>query len=283
MRAVFFDLDNTLYDWVRYFARAFTVMAAEVSRHSGLPHDVVMAEAKDVFRLHGTVEYGFWIQELPSLQALHPGVRGHDLARQYWPSIEAFKKVRRELLHPYPGVDEGLSTIRRSGIRTIALTDATHWHANHRLHALGLTQQFDWLVARPDVAVPHHTDLEKVSGGQLPPRPPAPFHGLRTNLRKPDPNILRDTCAAMGVDVSETAVVGDNLVKDIAMAQAAGAVDVWAAYGVPSVEDLDVVVGVSNWSPEQIRSEADPAQEPTVVPSHTARSFDDVTTLVTGS
>lgn len=282
MRVVFFDLDNTLYDWVHYFAHAMTAMTAEISRTSGLPQSVITSEAQEVFRRHGTVEYGFWVQELPSLQALHPGVSGHNLARMYWPAIERFKEARRQLLRPYPGVEEGLGAIRGAGIKTVALTDATHWHANHRLHALGLTSQFDWLVARPDVAIPTHTDLDRVSGEAPTPRSPAAFHGMQAGLRKPDPNILWDSCASMGIDVASASVVGDSLRKDIAMAQAAGAWDIWAAYGIPSPEDLEVVVRVSDWSPSEIGSVTRGQPEPVVSPRYTADSFDDVVAILTG-
>lgn len=283
MRVVFFDLDNTLYDWVHYFAHAMTAMSEEVSRTSGLPRSVIISEAQQVFRRHGTVEYGFWVQELPSLQALHPGVSGHDLARLYWPAIERFKETRRQFLRPYRGVEDGLSAVREAGIKTVALTDATHWHANHRLHALGLTSRFDWLVARPDVAIPTHTDLVLVSGGAPAPRSPAAFHGLQAGLRKPDPNILWDACEAMRVDIESAAVVGDSIQKDIAMAQAAGAWDIWAAYGVPAPEDLEVVVSVSDWSPSEIGSVTRGQPEPAVHPRYTADSFDEVVAILTGT
>jgi FMN phosphatase YigB (HAD superfamily) len=83
---------------------------------------------------------------------------------------------------------------------------------------------------------------------------------------KPNPRILRDIIKNVGANGAETVYVGDSLMKDIAMAKAAGVTDVWAKYGVaqnrPAYELLRKVTHLVTWSPasverEKILTEAD--------------------------
>lgn len=258
-RAIFLDLDNTLYDWVSYFAASFRATTEILSLTSGIEAGLIVAEARAVFARHRTVEYGFWIQELPSLRRLNPGRSGHEIARRYWPAVEAFKTTRRRLLKPYPGVREGLSEIRSAGIEIVALTDATHWHAEHRIDALGLSEAIDSLIARPDIPVPEHTDFTHVSRGSAPPNGPPRFIGLAPDLRKPDPRVIWQACGAMGIVPTEVIVVGDNLLRDIVMAKEAGAPEVWAEYGTRHTErDLQTLITVSDWPEEAVAAARHP-------------------------
>ena len=64
-------------------------------------------EFKAVFAAHGTVEYSFALQELPSVKALHPGDSSAELVERYRAVIDVFQHRRRAFLRPYPGVREG--------------------------------------------------------------------------------------------------------------------------------------------------------------------------------
>lgn len=281
-KAVLLDLDNTLYDWSAYFSRSFRATAFHLSQLADLSFDTIVHEASDVFRRHKTVEYGFWIQELPSLVHRHPEMRGHELARLYWPAVETFKSIRREMLVPYPGVVEGLATLRAYGCTVVAVTDAMHWHSEHRLAAIGLTDFVDWLVARPDYELPSHTDFDEVSSGSDLPIGPERFVGLPDGIRKPDPEVVRYIARSLRTNIKATVVVGDSLPKDIAMAQAAGAPDVWAAYGTAvAAEDMDLLSSISDWSAADVEVARNPAQmRAELQPSHVAWNFHEVVSIV---
>src|SRR3712207_673559 len=94
------DIDNTLFDWVEIWYRPFNAMYTRLVEDSGLPEDVLSAEIRAVHQLHGTSEYRFLIEELPSLQAKHPG---EDLVQVYGGAIEAYRAAREEVVRLYPG------------------------------------------------------------------------------------------------------------------------------------------------------------------------------------
>src|SRR5690242_5459282 len=90
-KALFLDLDNTLYDWVAYFAPALRGMCQTLSEMSGLPLAILFDELKQVFKRHGTVEYSFAIQEIPSLVALHPDESPAQIVARYRAAIDVFQ------------------------------------------------------------------------------------------------------------------------------------------------------------------------------------------------
>jgi FMN phosphatase YigB (HAD superfamily) len=53
VRLVITDVDNTLYDWVTYFASAFSAMLEELAKTLSLPRGKLLAEYKAVHRYHG--------------------------------------------------------------------------------------------------------------------------------------------------------------------------------------------------------------------------------------
>lgn len=277
-RVVFVDLDNTLYDWVRFFAPALRGMCRVLSSMANLPLGEIYEELKGIFRTHGTVEYSFAVQELPSLQALHPGLSGPDIANIYRPAIDVFQHRRRMYLHPYPGVEEGLFALRRAGSEVYGVTDSRRWQALNRLRQLRLEGYFDGLFCVEDHAQPSIRDIDLIRT-----RPSEHYMSaikrvvtLPWGLRKPDPALLHYAIAMVGGHGAHFIYIGDSLVKDIQMAQRAGVYDVWARYGTRvSALDFGTIVRVTDWSQRAVREALH--QTPLrlrVAPSSVADSFD---------
>ena len=63
------DIDNTLFDWVSYYVHAFSALLSRVASITSVPEAQLAEEAKQVFSTHGSIEYPFLIQELPSVVA----------------------------------------------------------------------------------------------------------------------------------------------------------------------------------------------------------------------
>jgi FMN phosphatase YigB (HAD superfamily) len=99
------DLDNTLFDWVETWFRSFTALVDRLVIDSGVEREQLLDEIRDVHQRHGTSEYAFLIEELPSLKVLHPD---DDLARLYDGAIHDFRKARKASLKLFPGVMETL-------------------------------------------------------------------------------------------------------------------------------------------------------------------------------
>lgn len=282
-RIVIFDLDNTLYDWLRYFAPAFRGLCASLAEQSGVPRRELEAEFRTIFDAHGSVEYSFAVQKLPSLLRLHPELHGAELVNRYWSAIELFQHRRRAQLRLYPGVEKGLASLGASRIQRVALTDGHAHHAQMRVRQLGLDRGLlDYVIARPNH--PNDGDLSQIRRYEED-RYRANVVPLPTpdGLRKPNPELLLWVLDMFKASPAEALVVGDNLVRDVSMAQGAGIADCWAAYGVKySPIDLCSLLSVTNWPEEAVQLVIHP--EPSAVgvnPTFIAHDFADVVRFAT--
>jgi FMN phosphatase YigB (HAD superfamily) len=106
------DLDNTLFDWVDLWHACFTAMMGKVIEISGIPLDDLKPEIRKVHQRHGTSEYSFLLEELPSLSST---LAGKSAAQVFQPAIEAYQVERRRKLKLYPTVAETLLKIKGTG------------------------------------------------------------------------------------------------------------------------------------------------------------------------
>lgn len=282
-KAVFLDLDNTLYDWVAYFAPALRGMCRSLSELTGISSNTLFEELKAVFKKHGTVEYSFALQELPSLIALHPNESGPELVARYRAAIDVFQHRRRAYLRPYPGVRGGIEILHQAGYKVFGVTDSRRFQAENRLRQLRLDRVLDGLCCVPDHTVP---DADTISAIR---RKSADYYkselrnivSLPQGLRKPSPGVLDFVVSALKVEYDLSIYIGDSLTKDVAMAQQAGVYDCWAEYGAKvSPVDFATLVRVTDWNSRAVKDALDPSPgRVKVFPSYTATSFDDVVAL----
>jgi phosphoglycolate phosphatase-like HAD superfamily hydrolase len=248
------DLDNTLFDWLEMWYRTFSAMLDRLLVESGVERNVLEAEIRQVFQRHGTSEYAFVIQELPSLQRLHPG---EDLADRYQSAIEAFREARKASLHLYPGVKETLQAIHEAGSLVVAYTESLAFYSMWRVKYLGLDGLIDYLYSPPDHEMP-----------DLPPeriRPGVPDdYDLQITRRrflkpgefKPDPDVLLDIIRGVHAKPEECIYIGDSLMKDVAMAQRAKVTDAYAKYGEARERaDYGLLRRVSHWTDADVERE----------------------------
>ena len=74
----------------------------------------------------------------------------------------------------------------------------------------------------------------------------------------------------IGASPEHTIYVGDSLMKDIAMAQDAGVIDVYAKYGESrDSSTYELLRRVTHWSAEDVQKEKDIHARGTVVPTFT--------------
>src|SRR5271167_4741740 len=115
------DLDNTLFDWVEIWFRSFTALVDRLVKDSGIEREQLLDEIRDIHQRHGTSEYAFLIEELPSLKALHPD---DDLVQLYDGAIHDFRKARKASLRLFPGVIETLRKLKRQGVLIVGYTES---------------------------------------------------------------------------------------------------------------------------------------------------------------
>jgi phosphoglycolate phosphatase len=263
------DMDNTLFDWLGMWQAAFGAMLEHLMADSGVPRATLEAEFFAIHQRHGTTEYAFAIQELPSLRARH-APDAEDLPGRYAAAIDAYRVMRRRTLALYPGVRETLRAVRAAGALVIAYTESRAYYADYRVRTLELDGALDYLYSPPDHALP-----EGVTASQIRRYPPEHYRLRSTVARhtregtwKPDASVLRDILSDVGAEPAAAVYVGDSLIKDVTMAQAAGVLDVFARYGdVRSRPGYDLLRRVTHWSPAMLaRSEG--IREADVRPTH---------------
>lgn len=112
------DFDNTLFDWVKLWHSCFVAMTDEVERISKIGLADIQDEIRAIHQTHGTSEYAFLLEEVPTLRRFLDGRQARDV---FQPAITAFRNQRRQLLKLYPSVAETLLTVRASvrGLRSI--------------------------------------------------------------------------------------------------------------------------------------------------------------------
>lgn len=259
------DLDNTLYDWLRIWHEPFRAMLDKLVEISGVSEEQLAQEIQRVYQKHGTSEYAFLIEELPSLVQKHPG---EDLTKVYSEAIDAYVHVRREVLELYPGVLETLQRLKDAGVLLVAYTESMAYYSRYRMRKLGLDRIIDYLFSTPDHELPGGLTREQIRRYD-----PERYQLRRTRHertakgeRKPNPALLLEIITTVGAVPEEVVYVGDNLMKDVGMAQAAGVTDVWARYGeTRDRPEYDLLRQVTHWSEAEVETESAEQREPSWV------------------
>jgi phosphoglycolate phosphatase-like HAD superfamily hydrolase len=268
------DLDNTLYDWVEVWHRSFSAMLRVLVDKSGIPQEVLEREIRGVHQRHGTSEYAFLIEELPSLQKQHPGA---DLVGLYEPAIRAYREARDESLRLYPTVLETLWAIKEQGSLIVAYTESMAFYTAYRLRNLGLDGLIDYLYSPPDHDLPEGLSAEQIRRYPLETyefKATIPRHTPKGTI-KPNPTILREIIRDIGAPSDAVIYVGDSLMKDIPMAKDVGVLSALAQYGeAQSREEYELLRRVSHWTDEDVAREKEILSRPPVEPTvHLHRSF----------
>ena len=289
------DIDNTLFDWVRYYVTAFSAMLSFVEKEIGVPYKILAEEAKEVFVEHGSIEYPFLVQELPSvLKHFGDDIDGM-LANLVRPARDVFLVASEGTLVPYAGVVDTLAKIKASypKIPLVALTDAPRYVAMWKLNKLNLLSSFDAVYGLADPRLPTSPKLGRVKVD-----PEILLKHLRQNnfgfkgkirilpdeYEKPGTRGLKTVIMDFELDENpdlrrQVLWAGDNQRKDIGLGKRLGVRTAWASYGRP---DPDFLVRLSEFSPPLNihKNAALPSEEAKLIqPDVELKTFADILTF----
>jgi FMN phosphatase YigB (HAD superfamily) len=259
------DLDNT---WVDLWYKCFSAMLEELVRISEVSRERLISEIKAVHQKHGTSEYSFLIEELPSLR---PSLRGRPATEVYASAIEIYRQQRRQHLVLFPTVAETLLKIKGRGTRIIGYTESMGFYSNYRIRRLGLDGVLDYVFCPEDHLLPSGMNAEQLRAY------PASHYELRytkqhftpKDSKKPVVVVLNAIIEDLGLAKEQCVYVGDSLHKDIAMALDCGISDVWAEYGqAHQRSEYDLLKQVTHWSPEEVLREARTRARKDIHPTH---------------
>jgi putative hydrolase of the HAD superfamily len=195
IRAIVFDLDNTLTDFMKMKADAVAAgIDGMIDAGLKVPRDVLQAAIDAIYKARG-LEYQQVFDELllEVLGEIDPKIHAS--------GIVAYRKVRSAMVL-YPHVQLTLLELAKRGIRLGVVSDAPRAQVWQRLCSLGLQHVFDAVVTFDD-----------------------------TQARKPDPAPFREVLGRLGVEPSESLMVGDWAERDVVGGKSLGMKTVFARYG----------------------------------------------------
>ena len=210
IRAIIFDLDNTLLDFVKM--KQFAVKAAITAMiEAGLNVDEEKAY-QDIFDLY--VEKGWENQQVfdDYLNQTVGNVSNKILAA----GIVSYRRAREATLLVYPNVNKTLIELIKMGIQLSVVSDAPSREAWMRLYYLNLHHVFDPVLTFDD-----------------------------TGVRKPSPKPFKMALEIMKSTPDEVLMIGDWPERDVVGAKQIGMKTIFARYGdtfgtVDSGADWDV-------------------------------------------
>jgi len=271
------DIDNTLFDWVEIWFKPFDAMLEKLVSSSGVNRQQLIQEIKQVHQNHGTSEYAFLIEELPSLVTKYPD---GNLVDKFDDVIHTYRTERKKALKLYASVLDTLKVLRERGVLIVGYTESMAFYSNYRIRNLGLDGVIDYLYSPKDHDLPKNLTQNQIR------RNPSQSYDLKfTQHRhtpagelKPNPKLLLDIISEIGAIPQQCLYVGDNLMKDISMAQKAGVYDAYALYGkAQNRPAYELLRQVSHWSQNQIETERNILENVLVNPTYTLEvSFSEI-------
>lgn len=196
IRAVVFDLDNTLVDFMAMKRQAVdAAIGAMMDAGLALTFDQVKTHIDSIYQEQG-IEY----QQV--FDRLLTDVLGYVDPRIISAGIIAYRRAREAALKPYPHVTATLMQLNRMGIKLAVLSDAPTREAWLRLCFINYHHFFDVVVTFDD-----------------------------TGERKPSPKPFQTALSRLGVDAHEAIMVGDWAERDMVGAQNVGMKTAFAKYG----------------------------------------------------
>lgn len=278
--ALITDLDNTLFDWVELWLASFSSMLDSIAEISGIDKDRLLPEIAAIHQKHGTSEYSFLIDEIPSLQ---PVLKGRPATEVFAESIQLYRLKRRQNLRLYPTVAETLLKIKGQGTMIVGYTESMAFYSNYRVRRLGLDGVLDYVFCPEDHQIPSGLSMSALR------HYPASHYNLKLTKqeftpkgsKKPDTAVLNAIMADLALSKDDCVYVGDNLPKDVAMAADCGVAAVWAKYGQAHKRpEYKLLVDVTHWSPEEVEREQKIKEREHVHPTFTLeKSFSEILAL----
>ncbi|MCK4859335.1 MAG: HAD-IA family hydrolase, partial [Candidatus Omnitrophica bacterium] len=211
IKAVIFDLDNTLVDFLKMKKLSCrAAIDAMIGAGLNVEHEKAI---KVLFELYD--KYG--LEEKTIFQKFLKKLTGKVNYRILANGIAAYRRVRSGFLEPYPNVDYILLKLKSRGIKLGIVTDAPKLKAWVRLASMKLSNYFDVVIA--------FEDTKKLKPSKL------PFKAALKELR---------------LNPSECLMVGDWPERDIKGAKKLGMRTCFARYGNPKVKKSNADYEISN-------------------------------------
>jgi putative hydrolase of the HAD superfamily len=196
IRAIVFDLDNTLVDFMKMKAAAVeAAIEGMIDAGLDLPREEVKKRIDAIYQQQG-LEYQRVFDELleRELGEIDPKILAS--------GIVAYRRGRGSAMVLYPHVQMTLLELAKRGIRLGVVSDAPRAQVWLRLCDLGLQHTFDAVITFDD-----------------------------TRERKPSPTPFREVLRRLDTPPAEALMIGDWAERDVVGGKSLGMKTVFARYG----------------------------------------------------
>ncbi len=195
IRAVCFDLDDTLYDHESFVSGAYNHVARLMAARLDIDSESLAAELLMDWKERTSRCADIFSKALRIRNAY---------SRELELAMVAAYRAYRQPLRLHPGVSQGLASLRRAGISLGLLTDGQPDLQRFKLTSLGLADSFHHVVITGDLGVDRY---------------------------KPHPEGMLLLLARLHAEPSSTACVGDNPLVDFEAASQLGILTVRVRQG----------------------------------------------------
>jgi len=196
IKAVIFDIDNTLTDFMK-MKRAAVDSAVEGMIDAGLTVKKEEMVAK-IFEL-------YWKEGVED-QKIFDKILMKEFGKVDYKILAAaivgYRRAKAGSMALYPRVSLTLTELAKMGIKSVVISDAPRLEVWLRIVGLGLHNFFDRVITSED-----------------------------TGVKKPDPAPFRKALEILGTKPEETIMVGDWADRDMVGAKKVGIRTAWAKYG----------------------------------------------------
>ena len=196
IKAVIFDIDNTLMDFMR-MKRAAVDAAADAMIDAGL-RSTKQALVDKIFKI-------YWAEGIED-QNIFDKVLLKEFGKVDYKILAAgiigYKRAKEGFFTLYPHVNMALTDILKMGVRMGVVSDAPGLSVWMRIVGLGLHHYFEHVVTFDD-----------------------------TGEKKPSPKPFKKILSLMEVEPGSAIMVGDWAERDVKGAKALGMKTAWAKYG----------------------------------------------------
>jgi len=196
IKAIAFDLDNTLIDFWQMKIKSCDAAARAMIKH-GLKADRKRT-VREIFHIYDTKGYEYQEVFTDLIKKFNKKLDFRILGA----GVAAYQKVKGEMLFPYPDVVPVLKKLKKK-YRLAIVTDSPRLQPFTRLAALGILSYFDTIVTFDD-----------------------------THKHKPDPAPFRFLLKKLKLKPEQVIFVGDSPRRDMPGARAVGMTTVFAKYGL---------------------------------------------------
>lgn len=205
MKAVVFDFDNTVEEWLPFEDEVENHLSREVAQKYGL-EPVSFKKEFDRIKIDYLKSHSFpqdygrdtWFSETLA----HFGVYDVNVV----PIVEHYWNLLVELVQPFPETHETLQKLIDAGYTLAMLSDGdgvVRAYKDRRIKKLGIEDYFSVILTSDELGV-----------------------------NKPNPRLFLEVSSRLGAAPNECIMVGDNPPKDLLSAKELGFVTVWQKQGI---------------------------------------------------